>query len=64
MGDVSEVLVSPFYIIVSWDDLITADNGGDIPDFYLLQYFTNETNVWINLTDPVAFVKVLEFNHT
>lgn len=58
-------LIQPKNITVSWPELVdTALNGGDLPDFYLLEYFTNETNTWIALNNPATDSKVLSFFHS
>lgn len=63
MGTLTATDVNPYNVTVSWDDLTTSANGGDIPNFYLLQYYTSETGVWINLTNEANPTKVLTYTH-
>lgn len=58
--------VTPKSITVTWSELTsTAANGGDLPIFYLLQWWDYEagTPAWTSLTTDGVTGLVLNFTH-
>lgn len=63
MGDLTAASVNPLNITITWADLTTAANGGDVPTFYLLQYWSYTSSAWVNLTTDGVTGKILTFTH-
>lgn len=59
MGNIVATAVHPFNITLTWTELGSPLNGGDTPNFYLLQWKNYENNnAWVNLTTeggPLVF---------
>ena len=63
MGSITATAVHPFNITLTWAELGAPLNGGDTPNFYLLQWKNYEnSNVWVNLTTEGGPL-VLTFTH-
>ena len=63
MGDLTAASVNPMNITITWNDLTTAANGGDVPIFYLLQWYNPATLLWVDLTTDGVTGKVLTYTH-
>ena len=63
MGDLTATVVNPKNITITWADLTNSSNGGDVPIFYLLQYYSYTYFTWYNLTTDGVTGKVLTYTH-
>lgn len=63
MGDITASMVHPYNITLTWNDLTYSSNGGDVPNFYLLQYFVPTNASWVSLTTDGISGKLLTYTH-
>ena len=56
------VEVHPYNVTVEWAELLTIDNGGDVPSFYLLEWFNYNTSSWKALTTSANGL-ILKYTH-
>jgi hypothetical protein len=53
--------INPWNITISWPDL-TTNNGGDIPQYYQVEWYNTNTSAW-NIISTPSMGKYLTFTH-